>query len=203
MPWSQLINKWASPAFIVSVPNLIQSFQFVTSPLCCPSRSSILTGQYVHNHLARNNSVSGNCSSTDWQQGPEKHTFNTYVKNEGYRTFYGGKYLNQYGTAPVGGPQHVPPGWDAWYGLVGNSRYYNYTLSVNGKPEKHHADYKNDYLTDLLVSWKTLAYTATVSPILLSESSKTINVWKEKLDHDCNLFFYFFIFLPCLDPWYM
>ena len=128
------------------------TFKFVTTPLCCPSRSSILTGQYVHNHHTKNNSISGDCSSTAWQQGPEKHTFNTYLKSLGYKTFFAGKYLNQYGKAETGGPEHVPPGWDSWYGLVGNSKYYNYTLSINGKPEKHHMDYKQDYLTGLLVS---------------------------------------------------
>ena len=52
----------------------------------------------------------------------------------------------------VGGPEHVPPGWDEWLGLVGNSKYYNYTLSANGKPEKHGDTYSTDYLTDVLVS---------------------------------------------------
>lgn len=124
----------------------------MTSPLCCPSRSSILTGQYVHNHHAKNNSLSGGCSSSSWQQGPEKRSISTYMKSMGYKTFFGGKYLNRYGNPQVGGPQHVPPGWDEWYGLVGNSRYYNYTLSVNGQPEKHGDSYGPDYLTDLLVS---------------------------------------------------
>lgn len=124
----------------------------MTSPLCCPSRSSILTGQYVHNHHAKNNSLSGGCSSSSWQQGPEKRSISTYMKSMGYKTFFGGKYLNRYGNPQVGGPQHVPPGWDEWYGLVGNSRYYNYTLSVNGQPEKHGDFYGPDYLTDLLVS---------------------------------------------------
>lgn len=32
-----------------------------------------------------------------------------------------------------------------------NSKYYNYTLSVNGKAQKHGADYSKDYLTDVLV----------------------------------------------------
>lgn len=32
-----------------------------------------------------------------------------------------------------------------------NSKYYNYTLSVNGKAQKHGGDYSKDYLTDVLV----------------------------------------------------
>lgn len=69
---------------------------------------------------------------------------------QGYVTFYAGKYLNQYGNPQVGGVRHVPPGWDLWAGLVGNSRYYNYTLSVNGKAERHGDTYADDYLTDVI-----------------------------------------------------
>lgn len=99
-----------------------------------------------------NNSVEGNCASKKWQQGPEKQTMNTFLKTLGYGTLFAGKYLNQYGIDKTGGPQHVPPGWDEWYGLVGNSKYYDYTLSVNGKAEVHGSDYKKDYLTDAIVS---------------------------------------------------
>ena len=42
----------------------------------------------------------------------------------------------------------MPPGWDWWAGLVGNSRYYNYTLSINGKPKNFGSNYEQDYLTD-------------------------------------------------------
>ena len=63
---------------------------------------------------------------------------------------FAGKYLNQYGMKKTGGLAHIPPGWDQWNGLKGNSVYYNYTLSVNGKEEIHGDDYNNDYLTDLV-----------------------------------------------------
>ncbi len=78
--------------------------------------------------------------------------FHRYIdfRMQGYVTFYAGKYLNQYGGNSVGGVRHVPPGWDLWAGLVGNSRYYNYTLSINGKKEVHGDNYENDYLTDVI-----------------------------------------------------
>eukprot|EP00062_Callorhinchus_milii_P021310 gi/632977891/ref/XP_007905600.1/ PREDICTED: N-acetylglucosamine-6-sulfatase-like [Callorhinchus milii] len=125
---------------------------FTATPLCCPSRSSILTGQYPHNHLVRNNSVTGNCSSLQWQRAMEPQAFSVYLKKRGYQTFYAGKYLNKYGHPSVGGTAHVPLGWDHWHGLVGNSRYYNYTLSVNGKQENHGDAYEKDYLTDLIAN---------------------------------------------------
>lgn len=126
------------------------SNMFVTTPLCCPSRSSILTGRYSHNHHAVNNSISGNCSSAYWQKTFEPKTMAVQIQNAGYYTFFAGKYLNQYGKEKTGGPAHVPPGWNFWYALSGNSQYYNYTISNNGIAEKHADKYDQDYLTDLL-----------------------------------------------------
>uniref|UniRef100_A0A8C9YYJ9 N-acetylglucosamine-6-sulfatase n=1 Tax=Sander lucioperca TaxID=283035 RepID=A0A8C9YYJ9_SANLU len=124
---------------------------FVASPLCCPSRASILTGKYPHNHHVINNTLEGNCSSKVWQKSEEAQTFPALLKTyAGYQTFFAGKYLNQYGHPEAGGVAHVPPGWNYWVGLEKNSKYYNYTLSVNGKPEEHGADYSKDYLTDVL-----------------------------------------------------
>ncbi|KAF7216777.1 glucosamine (N-acetyl)-6-sulfatase (Sanfilippo disease IIID), b [Nothobranchius furzeri] len=126
---------------------------FTVTPLCCPSRSSILSGRYPHNHQVRNNSLTGNCSSPLWQKGPEAEAFPVFLSKKKYQTFFSGKYLNQYGQKAAGDVDHVPPGWDQWNALVGNSQYYNYTLSVNGKAEKHSDTYEKDYLTDLILNW--------------------------------------------------
>jgi len=123
---------------------------FVTTPICCPSRASILTGRYLHNTGVKNNTVTGGCSSQEWRQGPERKSFAFHLKSAGYKTMYAGKYLNQYGTKEGGGVEHIPLGWDFWAGLVGNSRYYDYTLSNNGKKEKHGDNYTRDYLTDVI-----------------------------------------------------
>ncbi|KAH8285490.1 hypothetical protein KR054_009939, partial [Drosophila jambulina] len=113
---------------------------FTPTPVCCPARASLLSGMYAHNHGTRNNSKSGGCYGTHWQRVLEPRALPAILQQHGYNTFYAGKYMNEYRG------EDVPRGWNEFYGLHGNSRYYNYTLRENAE----NVYYEATYLTDLL-----------------------------------------------------
>ncbi|MEJ7813861.1 MAG: sulfatase [Rubrobacter sp.] len=122
---------------------------FVTNSLCCPSRATILRGQYTHNHQILSNDPPRGGFQKFRFLGHEDSTMATWVKEQGYRTAFFGKYLNGYKET------HTPPGWDEWYALTGN--YLSHTLNENGHlvnydPESYYdtdviSDKASDYIT--------------------------------------------------------
>jgi len=100
---------------------------FVSYPLCCPSRATYLTGQYPHNH------------DVMWNMAPDggyyklrgNETLPVWMSRAGYQTAHIGKYLNGYGTQD---PLEIPAGWGEWYGSIDPTTYrmWGYTLNENG-----------------------------------------------------------------------
>jgi N-acetylglucosamine-6-sulfatase len=127
---------------------------FATTPLCCPSRASILTGLYAHNHgVLTNREPLGGVTVFD-----DSSTIATWLKQAGYRTSFVGKYLNGYGDiGPVG---YIPPGWDDWHVFLEGSTvdrfYFNYSLAENGETfiyGDEEADFSNDVLTEKMLDF--------------------------------------------------
>ena len=132
----------------------------VSNSLCCPSRSSILTGDYSHLTKVYTNVYS---STSPWggyqafrNTGDQRDTIAVWLQNAGYRTGLVGKYLNEY----PGGPGSTPPGWDYWTAFDNSTKnsdgaYYDYNIfkNIDGQEaEEPHASDPTDYSTDVLSS---------------------------------------------------
>ncbi len=122
---------------------------FVTDSLCCPSRASILRGQYVHDHGVLGN-LPPDGGFEHWQQlGRDTSTVATWLHDAGYQTALLGKYLNGYPDTVA--RTYVPPGWDDFVSPSGGNPYaeYNYQLNENGTLHNYGST-PSDYLVDVL-----------------------------------------------------
>ncbi|MDQ2939244.1 MAG: sulfatase, partial [Actinomycetota bacterium] len=102
---------------------------FVNYSLCCPSRSTFLTGQYSHNTGVRDNQP----PNGGFDKLNSSNTLPLWLQGAGYYTGLIGKYLNGYETHrnDPGGPL-IPPGWSEWRGSTVTYQYFGYELNEGG-----------------------------------------------------------------------
>jgi arylsulfatase A-like enzyme len=126
---------------------------FVSDSLCCPSRSSILTGNLPHDTGIYTNTGKYGGFDQFFARGEEQHTFAVALKRAGYRTAMMGKYLNGYmgadGMPAIAPATYVPAGWSTWDVAGWGYPEFDYRLNQNGALRAY-GDQPNAYLTDVL-----------------------------------------------------
>ena len=122
---------------------------FIQTPLCCPSRATILSGRYSrHTHVRTND---------DGHRFDESQTIATWLHDAGYFTGLIGKYLNRY---PFGRGPYIPPGWDRWVvkrNTAATTTYSNFgfvdqgvALQTSDAPATYATDLFADHAVDFL-----------------------------------------------------
>lgn len=125
---------------------------YVTTSLCSPSRASILTGLYTHNHGVGDNYHPVN---------PELRFFPELLQDAGYETAFIGKWH-------MGDDDEPQRGFDHWVAFRGQGSYYadghgttrvvpqtsRDGFNINGqKPRVPQQGYITDELTDYALAW--------------------------------------------------
>jgi N-acetylglucosamine-6-sulfatase len=131
---------------------------YSSNPMSCPSRSSLLTGQFAHNHHNVTNVFPNGkyCSHRGLKFSFFK-TLPVWLHSAGYRTLHFGRFLNAFG---LGHPHKLPPGWDFYVQPVdtkvsSTAVYTGYRLNINGRLTEKFGD-KNKprqrkYFTNVMV----------------------------------------------------
>ena len=102
---------------------------YVGTPLCCPSRGTIMTGRYAHNHGVVDNGAHHNLD--------QRTTLQHLLGRAGYRTAIVGKYFNGW---PL---RQDPPHFDRF--AIFRTGYHNTKFSVDGKVQTI-GRYSTDYI---------------------------------------------------------
>ncbi|MHB9030577.1 MAG: sulfatase family protein [Candidatus Latescibacterota bacterium] len=106
---------------------------FVTTALCSPSRATILTGLYAHQHKILDNST---------RLPDSMLTFPVLLQKAGYRTGFVGKWH-------MGGESDEPrPGFHRWVSFRGQGVYENPVFNIDGAQTK-----REGYVTDLITDY--------------------------------------------------
>ena len=129
----------------IAADGFYASNAFVVNSLCCPSRASILTGNYSHTTGVWNNQSQLGRGGFEALKPKEGSTLATWFDDGGYRTALVGKYVNGYNATT-----HRPKGWDRWVAFIASTvGHYNYKLTIDGV-SRSYGSTADEYSTDVL-----------------------------------------------------
>ncbi|KAF5351283.1 hypothetical protein D9758_007985 [Tetrapyrgos nigripes] len=125
------------------------SFERFYAPvsLCCPSRVSLLTGQFAHNHNVTYVSGPFGGYPVFCKNGYNGESLPSFLQDAGYATYYTGKLMN--GLSEPAIKACPTKGWTYADFLIDPNAYlyYNASFSANGDPA---VNYLGEYQVDVI-----------------------------------------------------
>src|SRR5687767_14354052 len=109
-----------------------------TTPVCCPSRASIMTGRYAHNHNVRSN------AETEAGRLDQETTLQRDLSKAGYKTGIVGKYLNGWDIT------QAPPYFDEF--AITRAGYYGARFGI-GRKDRRVVKRTSGYSTNFVRRW--------------------------------------------------
>jgi arylsulfatase A-like enzyme len=127
---------------------------FATTPVCCPSRASVFSGRYTHNH-----GVATNDSAASFDH---RFAIQTYLRATGYRTGIFGKYFNAWNLF------QDPPSFDDW--AIFSAGYTPIRVNERGTVKTVN-QYATSYIRDNAVSFIEASENQDATPWFLEVST--------------------------------
>lgn len=130
---------------------------FVVHSLCSPSRATLLTGAYSHQHGVINNDI---------PLKPSIPTVPKILQAAGYETAFIGKWHMGSVTA------HPQPGFSRWVSFKGQGSYIDPELNVDGKTlnaQGHMTDILTDFTLEFLSKDRAAPFFAVLSHIAVHD----------------------------------
>jgi arylsulfatase A-like enzyme len=126
---------------------------FITNSLCCPSRTTMLRGEYAHDTGVHSNAGANGGFNAAYKNGDTTATIGNWMQSAGYATALYGKFLNGY-PGQAGG-KYEPSGWTDWGGAIDSPNAYgeyNYDVIRNGQ-KIHYGHKASDYGTTVYTGY--------------------------------------------------
>ena len=126
-----------------------------STPTCCPGRANTLTGTWGHHSGVTEN---------DMAAYDPADTVAVRLQEQGYRTYFGGKFLNRFPryVRPPSSVEHYAAGWDEFdVGITNHGAYYDYPLWTRSDGRVRHGDAESDHSTEVVTNLMTEHIRAT------------------------------------------
>jgi len=137
---------------------------FINTPICCPSRATLLSGRFEHNNRVSGPKESGcmrmNTSRDTNPMWWEQSFVHTLHYDYGYVTGLFGKVLNNMNTYGCKGNKSIPDGIDRAYYMCGGCNFYNQDWFDQGK--KYSTGKQPENYTTSLIGNRSLEWIRSV-----------------------------------------